>query len=52
MGAVLATILAIHNGFMFVVLIAVLLYLLAASTSPKPNQVAATDAASNNWATK
>jgi len=34
MGAVLATVLAIHAGFMVVVVIAVLLYLLAAAAAP------------------
>lgn len=38
MGAVLATILAIHTGFVFVVVLAILLYFLAATASPKPIQ--------------
>jgi len=35
MGAVLATILAIHTGFVIVILLAILLYFLAATASPK-----------------
>jgi len=38
MGAVLATLLAIHAGFMVVVLVAVLLYFLAAATAMKTRQ--------------